>query len=234
MSGTVWYIQEAVMVKSVIFDMYETLVTLYAGAKYFGAEIAVDSGIKESVFQRAWHLYEDDRSTGKMTLRQILDKILRDNCKYSEEVVDKIIGKRIRFQEAAFDNIREDIFMMLESIKKRGISIGLISNCFSDEAEVIERSSLYPFFDAVCLSWYEGVQKPDKEIFRRCVERFGVSYEECVYIGDGGSYELETAESLGMRPGQAVWYFADDPRQQRVVRDRYIQLGKPMDVLELL
>ena len=66
------------------------------------------------------------------------------------------------------------------------VLVGLISNCFSEEAAVIRRSVLYPYFDAPLLSWEEGLQKPDETIFRRCVERLGTSPDECLYVGDGG------------------------------------------------
>ena len=53
----------------------------------------------------------------------------------------------------------------------------------------------------------------------------GVAPEECVYIGDGGSQELETARALGMNAMQAVWYI-----EKR--KNDFKQLEKPLDVLK--
>lgn len=39
---------------------------------------------------------------------------------------------------------------MLSQLKSSGIRVGLISNCFSEEAEVIRESVLFPYFDEVC------------------------------------------------------------------------------------
>ena len=95
---------------------------------------------------------------------------------------------------------------MLSTLKEKGFLIGLISNCFSEEAGVIRQSELFPYFDAVLLSCEQGIQKPDEEIFIRCIEQLSVKPEECLYVGDGGSLELEAARKLGMTAAQAVWY----------------------------
>jgi hypothetical protein len=54
---------------------------------------------------------------------------------------------------------------------------------------------------------------PDKSFLERIFRGFGkdlgVMPEECLYVGDGGSYELESALSFGMHPVQAVWYLKD-------------------------
>ena len=111
------------------------------------------------------------------------------------------------------------------------VLIGLISNCFSEEADVIRKSALFPYFDAVYLSYEQGVQKPDDEIFKRCMDALSVKAEECVYIGDGGSYELETAERLGMKAVQAAWYLREGTYQPTGRKKEFIQAEKPLDVL---
>lgn len=92
---------------------------------------------------------------------------------------------------------------MLEELKEKGILIGLISNCYSEESEVIRKSVLFPYFDAAFLSCEQGVKKPDEEIFYRCMRNLAVKAEECLYVGDGGSQELEAAGRLGMKAVQA-------------------------------
>ena len=123
---------------------------------------------------------------------------------------------------------------LLNALKERGMLVGLISNCFSEEAAVIRRSVLYPYFDAPLLSWEEGLQKPDKAIFRRCMERLGTEAEECLYVGDGGSHELETARSLGMTALQAAWYLRENTLQPCSRKPDFPQLEHPMDVLKHL
>lgn len=222
------------MIRAVIFDMFETLITHYHSPLYFGAQMAEDAGIAEERFQALWRPTEYDRTIGKVTLEEVLESILRENQCYSEELIKKIVEKRIETKEDCFRKLHSEIIPMLEQLKAKGILIGLISNCFSEEAEVILRSVLFPYFDATYLSYEQGVQKPDEEIYKRCMASLDVTPEECLYIGDGGSNELEAAKLLGMNVLQAVWYLQEGTSQPVRRKTGFEQLERPMDVLNYL
>ena len=222
------------MIRAVIFDMYETLITHYRSPLYFGAQMAEDAGIAEEKFQALWRPTEYDRTIGKLTLEEVVESILRENQCYSEELVNKIVKKRIETKQDCFRQLHSEIIPMLKKLKEKGILIGLISNCFSEEAEVIRRSVLFPYFDAAILSYEQGVQKPDEEIYKRCMASLGVAPEECLYIGDGGSNELEAARTLGMKAFQAVWYLQEGTSQPMGRMEAFEQLESPRDVLEHL
>lgn len=220
------------MIKAVIFDMYETLITLYESPVYFGTQMARDAGIEEEKFQAVWRPAESGRSIGQYTLEGLLETILKDNNCYSAEKMNEIVSKRIKCKEEAFNHLHKEIIPMLTALKEKGVLIGLISNCFSEEAMVIKNSVLYPFFDVVCLSYDEGVKKPDPEIFRRCIDRLNVSADECLYVGDGGSDELEAAKAFGMNAMQAVWYLKENTLQPAKRKPDFEQLERPMDIVE--
>ena len=219
------------MIKAVIFDMYETLVTLHEGTPYFGTHIAEDAQIPESEFYKMWNAMEDDRSIGKITLEETIQRILREHRCYTEEKFQTIIQKRNQSREECFQHLHPEILPMLRQLKELGIKIGLISNCFSEEMTVIQKSVLFPYFDAACLSYEQGVQKPDPIIYTRCMEQLGVEPEECFYIGDGGSHELEAAQQLGLHPFQAAWYLKDGTKQPCQRKKEFIQLDSPMEVI---
>ena len=222
------------MIRAVIFDMFETLITHYHSPLYFGAQMAADAGIAEEKFQALWRPTEYDRTIGKLTLEEVVESILRENQCYSEELVNKIVKKRIETKQDCFRQLHSEIIPMLKKLKEKGILIGLISNCFSEEAEIIRRSVLFPYFDAAILSYEQGVQKPDEEIYKRCMASLGVAPEECLYIGDGGSNELEAARTLGMKALQAVWYLQEGTSQPMGRMEAFEQLESPRDVLEHL
>lgn len=222
------------MIRAVIFDMFETLITHYQSPLYFGAQMAEDAGISESQFQMLWRPTEDDRSTGKVTLEEVLEMILRKTQSYSEETMQKIVSKRVEAKEECFRHLHEEIIPMLTKLREEGILVGLISNCFSEEAEVIRRSILCPYFDALYMSYEQGVQKPDKEIYIRCMNELGVKPEDCLYVGDGGSHELEAAKELGMQPLQACWYLQEGTLQPTGRKKDFLQLDNPMDVLKYI
>ena len=92
---------------------------------------------------------------------------------------------------------------------------------------VIDESLL----DVTCLSCVEGIQKPDQRIFKLCLDRLGLKAGECLYIGDGGSNELEAAKECGMKPLQAVWYLKGLSGYQQDRKPEYRNVESPLDVL---
>ena len=119
----------------------------------------------------------------------------------------------------------------IQALKEKKIKIGLISNCYSEEAVLIRESQLFPYFDETCLSYELGMKKPNPGIFLKCMEGLGVRAGECLYIGDGGSHELEAADIMGMTALQARWYIKEVPELD-IRKEKFEQLETPMAVLE--
>ena len=222
------------MVKAVIFDMYETLVTLYNSPRFFSGKMAEIAGIPVEDFRRPWDASEDDRSVGKLTLEETVEMVLKVNNRYSVELWTELVERRKASKRDCFNHLHQQIVPMLTELKKRGMKVGLISNCFSEEAEHIHECELFPFFDVAMLSYEQGIMKPDEEIYRRCMDRLGVQAGECVYVGDGGRHELETAQRLGMKAVQAVWYLKEGTSQPAKRKVEFEQAESPMDVLRFI
>ena len=69
------YTEVMQVIKAVIFDMYETLITLFDSPLYFGTQMASDAGVAEERFQEIWRAEEKNRTTGKITLEELLEKM---------------------------------------------------------------------------------------------------------------------------------------------------------------
>lgn len=218
------------MIRAAIFDMYETLITHYHSPLCFSMQLAAEAGIPVERFQALWFPTDVARSTGLLTLEDALAGILRSCDVYSDERLRELVENRKAIKRDCFLHLHEDILPMLDGLRARGLRIGLISNCYSEEAAVIRESLLFPRFDAAMLSWEQGVQKPDPEIFLRCTRALGVAPQACLYVGDGGSHELEAAQSLGMRTGQATWYFQEGVTPMKR-NDAFPELRSPQGVL---
>ena len=222
------------MIKAVIFDMFETLITHFESPLYFGKQIAADMGIEEKKLREIWDPTDYARTIGKMTLEEVFEQILRASDKYDAELVKKLADKRRACKIECFNHLHEEIVPMFEELKSRGYKVGLISNCYFEESDIIRKSVLWQYFDVPYLSCEKGMAKPEEEFFLRCVEELGVSCEECLYVGDGGSRELETAEKLGMKPLQAVWYFKEGVNQPAKRKPDFLQAESPLGVLDYL
>jgi putative hydrolase of the HAD superfamily len=220
------------MIKAVIFDMYETLITQFESPLYYGTQMAEDLGLAPAVFLPTWRKSERARGTGQMTTEQAIEQALKEHQIYSEELYHRIVEKREAIQADCFLHLHEEILPMLSALKEKGVKIGLISNCFSEEAKLIHESVLYPFFDVACLSYEEGYMKPELAIFHSCMDKLGVKAEECLYVGDGGSRELETARELGMNAVQAVWYRCEAGEgRMAAILSEFEQVESPLEIV---
>lgn len=219
------------MIKAVIFDMFETLITHFESPLYMGQQIAADIGIPEPKFREIWDTTDDDRTLGKKTLEEVITKIMQVNGCYSDVVFQKIIDKRKQSKIECFQHLHPQIIPMLRNLKERNLKVGLITNCYFEEKDVIRDSVLFEFFDAVCMSCELRMKKPDSAIFQKCMEDLEVLPEECLYIGDGGSFELEAARSLGMHTLQATWYLKEGAKQPAKRKEEFIPAESPMDVI---
>ena len=222
-------------IQAVIFDMYETLVTQFESPLYYGTQIAQDLGLSPEAFLPGWRATEEARATGKLTFEAVMETLLQKHGIFSPERLQKVADKRIAIQADCFQHLHPGILPMLSSLKAQGIKIGLITNCFSEEARLIRESELYPLFDAPCLSWEVGIRKPDPTIYHVCLEKLGIPAEHCLYVGDGGSRELETARSLGIHAVQATWYRkADFEHLQAAIRPDFPQINDPAELIRLV
>ena len=222
------------MIKAAIFDMYETLITHFAAPLYFGTQIAEDAGIDVKDFRKYWDPTGDARTLGEMTLEEALTAVFKGNGCFSEELLDRVVARRIKTKKECFDHLNEEIIPMLSGLKEAGYKIGLITNCFSEEVDIIKESVIYKYFDAAMFSYEQGVKKPDPVIFERCMKALDVQPCECVYVGDGGACELERARELGMKTYQATWYFTDAASPPTGRNDAFPELSHPLELLERL
>lgn len=224
------------MIRAVIFDMFETLVTLFEGRTYFSESIAADAGVDLDAFRREWHATENDRTLGKMTIEEGLTVAFQNLGVYREELVQRNAQNRRDALSDTFSAIPEETFRLLQELKARGIKIGLITNTFSDEREMIRESRLYPLFDAALISYEQGIKKPDPAMYEKMIRELSVLPEECLYVGDGGSKELFAARDAGMQTLQCHWFrpLAYEPHIPCPIYEEFKQAATREDVLNYL
>lgn len=223
------------MIRAVVFDMFETLVTLFEGRTYFGEDIAADVGADPAAFRKEWHSIEDDRSIGKYSIEEGLEIVLKRMGLYSEELVKMAAGKRRQALGDTFSAIPDETFMMLDTFKEKGIKIGLITNTFSDERDIIRESPLFKYFDVALISYEQGICKPDLELYKRMTDKLNVKPDECLYVGDGGSRELYAARDAGMHPIQCTWFHdrAYEPHIPCPILDEFDHADHQSEILDL-
>ncbi len=90
-----------------------------------------------------------------------------------------------------------EMFELVEKLKQNGYKVFVLSNSVPPHAEVIKARGLYEPFDQVLLSQDLGLNKPDKQIYIKAVEKLGINPEETIFIDDKAE-NLIPAQELGM------------------------------------
>ncbi|MBI3636914.1 MAG: HAD-IA family hydrolase [Candidatus Rokubacteria bacterium] len=119
-----------------------------------------------------------------------------------DPTIVRIMERRTAITRDHLLHPRTDAAPTLTRLRALGVPTGLISDCASDVPAVWHESPLAPLITTPLFSCSEGVKKPDPAIFERACARLGVTPSECLYVGDGGSRELEGATAVGMRAVQ--------------------------------
>ncbi len=220
--------------KAVMFDMFETLITEWGHEKYTKSKMCSDLGIKRELFDLYWEEKEKDRYSGKISFADsILYVCERCNKEIDSSTLDYISDKRIKTKSACFEYVNPDVYRLLCDLRLKGLKLAIISNCSSEEVQVIKESRIYQYFDEIVLSYEVGMQKPNKEIYEEAVNRSGVEACECLFVGDGGSNELEGAVNAGMKAIQAKWY-TNQHRDKRESIEGFLTAEKPFDILKYI
>lgn len=91
------------------------------------------------------------------------------------------------------------VLSMLRELKRKG-GVYLLSNaqsCFT--LEEIRLLGLYPMFDGIIISSDTGAKKPSQKIFEIAFQRFKITPENSVYVGNDMHDDVLGASSVGMK-----------------------------------
>ena len=220
--------------KAVVFDLFETLITEWGHKKYTKNEMCADLMLERKTFDPYWNEKENDRFTGRISFEESIRYVLKKMQKEaSNEIISSVIKKRIQTKSACFSDLNKDILLMLATLKAKGIKIAMISNCSSEEVAMLKESDLAHYFDEILLSYEVKMKKPDPCIYEDAAKRLGFELNECIFVGDGGSNELEGAEAVGMKAIQAKWFTNQLPRKRDSI-EGFLVADYPLKIIDYI
>jgi len=92
---------------------------------------------------------------------------------------------------------------MLTRLKKNNIKLAIVSNGFGHfQSNNIKSLRIEHYFDAILISEWEEVRKPDKEIFMRALNKLGATGDQSLFVGDHPDNDIAASRAVGMK---AVW-----------------------------
>jgi putative hydrolase of the HAD superfamily len=195
------------VIKAVLFDLYETLITESHAAPTRASSLAPALGLERQAYRAAWKARRPRIVVGELSFADALTEISRTLAgTVDATAVQRICQQRMSEKAEACARIDDQVRTLITQLASRHIRLGVISNGFKEDVLPWSDCSLAPAFQCAVFSCDEGVAKPDPEIYRRALHRMGVQPDATVYIGDGGDNELAGAEQAGLRACRAAWF----------------------------
>ncbi|MCJ0932057.1 HAD family hydrolase [Virgibacillus halodenitrificans] len=122
-----------------------------------------------------------------------------DISKITWEELLKDYIENFRFNCVPFDNL----IQMLEELKSSNFLLGMITNGYGQfQMDNIKALSIEQYFDVILVSEWEGIKKPNPEIFQRALEKLNVSPEQSIFVGDHPENDVKASQNIGM---EGIW-----------------------------
>lgn len=223
----------------VLFDLFGTLVPPFRRREHEAAirRCAGHLGIDPEECHRGWTGSYRPRIGGRIaSVEENFALILRHLGRPADDRL--LAGAAEIYQAHSIEGLAplDGALELLDTLRARGLRIGLVSNCAPDIPEIWERTSLAPRFDHCAFSCRIGIVKPLPGIYRAALDALDLAPERTLYIGDGSDDELSGAARCGMDP---VLVAADlsntyDARRNDVEEWRGRRIGKIIEAIPLI
>lgn len=188
------------MIKAVIFDLDGTLLNRDESVKKF-----IDNQY-DRLNKWVNHIAKEQYSTRFIELDHH-GYVWKDQVyqQLSEEL--EIIG--VTWKELLHDYIDQfknncipfpNLYRMLDELKKNNLILGMITNGMGQfQMDNIKALGIENYFQTILVSEWEGIKKPDPEIFNRALGKLNVSPYESIYVGDHPENDVKAAQNVGMK-----------------------------------
>ena len=166
------------MIKNILFDMGQVLIRF--DQKYFIKRLGIEDVDLDLLLREVYRSVE---------------WVQMDRGTLREEDAFRSISKRLpeRLHDAAWKLICmwdrpilevAGMYELVEELKGLGYGIYLLSNASVRQHDYWPRIPASRFLDGKLISADDHVIKPQPEIYRLCLEKFGLQAEECFFIDD--------------------------------------------------
>jgi len=96
-----------------------------------------------------------------------------------------------------------NLLIMLEELKRNNIVLGMITNGYGQfQLDNIKALGIEDYFETILVSEWEGLKKPDIQIFKRALNQLNVGSNQSVFVGDHPENDVEASKNAGMK---SIW-----------------------------
>ncbi|AIQ53396.1 HAD family hydrolase [Paenibacillus sp. FSL R7-0331] len=189
-------------IKAVLFDLDGTLLNRDASLVFFARDqydrFSQLQLVEKDIFVRRFIELDNHGYVWKdKVYQQLIDEFSIQDIEWTELLSDYLIS----FQRhcIGFPNM----MTMLTQLKNNGVKLALISNGYGQfQYDNFKALGISHLFDEVLISEWEGLRKPNPEIFIRALSKLGVRAEDALFVGDHPENDIRASRDVGIK---AVW-----------------------------
>lgn len=186
-------------VKAICFDLFHTLVDVNQAPD----DIGIHTADLLNIDRRKWSdaVFSDLHEIRKPSAHFEVIKTLAHSI--DADIPLDLLQTAVAQRQARFDwglrHVQTDFLRTLAYFRQRNLKMALISNASTAEVRAWQDSPLSEYLQPAIFSCEAGCAKPEKLIYQMALDALAVSAEQCLFVGDGGSHELEGAKEIGMQ-----------------------------------
>ncbi|MGD6831130.1 HAD family hydrolase [Sutcliffiella halmapala] len=189
-------------IKAALFDLDGTLlnrdasVKLFINRQYDRIYELVGHIPKENYMERFIEL----DSRGYVWKDKVYQQLVKElNIKMAWEDLLEDYIKEFRNHCVPFPHL----ISMLEDLKRNNLRLGIITNGYGQfQMDNVKALGIEMYMDLIFVSEWEGMKKPDSQIFQRALMKLQLQSEESVFIGDHPDNDVKAAQQVGMK---GIW-----------------------------
>ncbi|MEK5333570.1 HAD family hydrolase [Lysinibacillus sp. FSL W8-0992] len=191
------------IIEAVLFDLDGTLLDrdksliAFVSHQYERLAPKLSSIPKEDYISRFIELDNNGYVWKDKVYKQLINEFNLTDCTEKELLDDYVSNFKhycIPFQH---------LHRMLNELQQQNIKLGMITNGYGQfQLDNIQALGIEQKFEVILISEWEGMKKPNPEIFARALTKLKVNVASSMFVGDHAMNDIEAAKNVGMI---AVW-----------------------------
>lgn len=166
------------MIKNILFDMGQVLIRF--DQAFFINRLGIDGDDRDLLMREVFRSVEWVRmDRGTLREEEAFESIAPRLPHHLHDAARKLLC----MWDRPILEI-EGMYELVAELKEKGYGIYLLSNASVRQHDYWPRVPASRFFDGTLISADVKVIKPQPEIYRLCLEKFGLKAEECFFIDD--------------------------------------------------
>ncbi|MBN8201589.1 HAD family hydrolase [Bacillus sp. NTK034] len=191
------------MIKAVIFDLDGTLlnrdesVKMFIETQYDRLNELVGHIPKENFVRRFIELDDRGYVWKDKVYQQLVNEFGISDITWEDLLQDYL--SQFKNNCISFPNLNS----MLDELRTNNFVLGLITNGKGQfQMDNIKAMGIEEYFDIILISEWEGIKKPDPQIFMRALNQLNVTSNESLFVGDHPDNDIKAAQNVGMK---GIW-----------------------------